>query len=1488
MPNWKKVITSGSDASLNSLNVSNDITGSDALITNDLKVSGNIGIGTATPSEKLEVEGNVQADTLIATDLNDGYVPYAMNSANGLQDSSIYNDGGDIGIGTNSPSTKLEVAGNILANNINATVNIGSTASSTLAYGYPNTAAGTLIVGGYTNAGYNYQPGVISLINQNPSIGAGTDLGVLQFAGKSNATYPYVSSNIKAFTATAAGSGNSGGGIISISTSTGAAGVSPTERFRINQTGNVGIGTTSPTYKLELGSGDFNLPLGSNIRFGGQLGINKISNGKFRLYGGTGTTTNGGIDLYRWNGATYSTALRLSNTGQLQFDEYGSGTFTGTATQKLAVDSSGNVIEIPIGSGAVDGSGTANYVTKWSDADTITDTVIYDNGTNVGIGTTSPSSKLHVEGTATLGTALGRIDIATTGASITEGPALILDSRNLTLGSYDNARFYTGIKQTHTNNTTVDDTIQFICGDSERMRIASGGNVGIGTTSPSEKLEVAGNLRVSGGDIVLTNTKGIQFSDQYWEIGRNVVSTTGTPMITSNALQFISYGNSNEGYQFMDRLGDVLFELESSTGNAVFNKGNVGIGTTSPSANLDIEDASGVTVDINSSSGDGQFRFQDNGTTKWAVGRDNTQQNFVFSSSSGLDSDNVLTLAHSTGNVGIGTSSPSQKLHVDGNTLISAEKYYYVAGGGAGFGSDASGNFKIRQNGADLIFGSGSNVGIGTTSPGAKLHVHDDDGAIIRLSSNAHSDSNKIQFDALNDGTIYHSIVSNTSSGNLQIRAGDAGGGHEVNIYTDGLFAATFDHNQNLGIGTTSPASLLEISQQLSAAATIDYPYTISSRDDSNSINQTGGEGVGIKFRIAGNATTTPGDSLVGASIAAIRESSSDNDSSTGLGLFVTQNDETLDEAVRIDHDGNVGIGTTSPSRPLHVVNTSAQTVAIFDGGNNGAGEIAFTGAGTSGGTYVTIGAVGDDMSLSAGASERMRIASGGNVGIGTTSPSQKLDVAGSIRTNNQLSVFNTDLSRQTLRIKSEATTNNGLLKLSNGVNWGLLMKGYSNGPYIGSYFNGSLNITGFEDSDGTTPSAINLASFYFGGTGGGSGYLTLNGNLNVNTNKKIKIQYANSQTNGIEWNAGSKISAAITPVDTANYSRAGLGFFTGDFSDGTTDAVERMRITRAGNVGIGTTSPSRNLEISDTGDAIVRIAGDSDNDAGEVGDAVLEMTTDGGGHGWSLRSENIGGGTGDLKVSTFISQVESTKLLIDRDGNVGIGTTSPSYKLDVDETTSGNLIVSRFKHNQSGVASAMQLENRAGAANSAFDINWGLNSSGNQGTVGVVRTNLPAAGGSEMYFKTSYGEVMRLDGAGNVGIGTTSPQDTLHVEGNITGSGDININGTLSAAIKSFDIPHPTQERKRLVYGVLEGPEHAVYVRGESKEDTIILPEEWTGLVDESTITVQLTPIRNPDIYYYKNYKSNSIIVGGPEKKHYFYYVQATRKDVEPLITVQ
>lgn len=262
-------------------------------------------------------------------------------------------------------------------------------------------------------------------------------------------------------------------------------------------------------------------------------------------------------------------------------------------------------------------------------------------------------------------------------------------------------------------------------------------------------------------------------------------------------------------------------------------------------------------------------------------------------------------------------------------------------------------------------------------------------------------------------------------------------------------------------------------------------------------------------------------------------------------------------------------------------------------------------------------------------------------------------------------------------------------------------------------------------------------------------------GNITAGVTEMGKILFSSSDASAGGTGAVAKISTIAGDGTTAwigSGRPTDLAFFTQPLGAAAV-LVEAMRIDQDGNVGIGTTSPGYKLEVN----------------SGTTNNIAKFVSSDGGGlitvkdSSGEVAFSNVGN---DIFFKTSSSQTNQMSIL--NSGNVGIGTTGPAYKLDVDETTSGNLIVSRFKHNQSGVASAMQLENRAGGVNSAFDINWGLNSSGNQGTVGVVRTNLPAAGGSEMYFKTSYGEVMRLDGDGNVGIGTTSPTEKLEVVGNI------------------------------------------------------------------------------------------------------------------------
>ena len=120
------------------------------------------------------------------------------------------------------------------------------------------------------------------------------------------------------------------------------------------------------------------------------------------------------------------------------------------------------------------------------------------------------------------------------------------------------------------------------------------------------------------------------------------------------------------------------------------------------------------------------------------------------------------------------------------------------------------------------------------------------------------------------------------------------------------------------------------------------------------------------------------------------------------------------------------------------------------------------------------------------------------------------------------------------------------------------------------------------------------------------------------------------------------------------------------------------------------------------------------------------------------------------------------------------------------------------------------------------------------------------------------------------------------------TTSTGVTVTGLLTATTKSFDIEHPTQDNMRLRYGVLEGPEHGVYVRGKLENNSVIeLPEHWIGLVDEDTITVQLTPNNKYQKVYVKEIKDNKVYIGNSSllsKINCFYFVQATRKDVDRL----
>jgi hypothetical protein len=182
-------------------------------------------------------------------------------------------------------------------------------------------------------------------------------------------------------------------------------------------------------------------------------------------------------------------------------------TVTGTSGAATLVGSTLNIPQYAVGIG---GSGTTNYVPRFTSASTIGDSLIFDNGTNIGIGNTTPSTKLDVNGGIRGYGAgnTGRItstDISVGGASITINPQL-----------------GTGIPGIETGGAFP---IAFNTNSSERMRITSAGDLGINIATPSQKLHVAGNARITGAIYDSSNSAGTS--------GQVLSSTaTGTAWVT--------------------------------------------------------------------------------------------------------------------------------------------------------------------------------------------------------------------------------------------------------------------------------------------------------------------------------------------------------------------------------------------------------------------------------------------------------------------------------------------------------------------------------------------------------------------------------------------------------------------------------------------------------------------------------------------------------------------------------------------------------------------------------------------------------------------------------------------------------------------------------------------------------------------------------------------------------------------------------------------
>jgi hypothetical protein len=389
---------------------------------------------------------------------------------------------------------------------------------------------------------------------------------------------------------------------------------------------------------------------------------------------------------------------------------------TVTSTELGYLSGVTSAIQTQLNTKASSFTGTTNYIAKFTSSSAIGNSLIFDNGTSVGIGTATPSTFLHIIGANTSNR--GQLSIQSNNTSNAAKMSFYYDttlqgnigtvSSDFYLESINNLSIYaggaerlkvttggnlqikhstsdTGIEMFYNGTTSTGamlaDANNFVIGGQtgkglvfctnnlgqEKMRIDTLGRVGIGITSPSVSLDVSGAGKFSS---TVTAQTGFKLP----------VNGNGTsPNIAYN--NSIGFGISGTGIFFgnlynSDLSTAIQFRVTNPSGTDITSmtinpSGNIGIGTTSPGHKLDIVNAGGTSLRLaNTANSSDSFIQYDNTATNFSVGVGSAGWFFYTGQTKRYDFwiANVIQLQlASSGNLLLGTTSdPGYKLYVNG------------------------------------------------------------------------------------------------------------------------------------------------------------------------------------------------------------------------------------------------------------------------------------------------------------------------------------------------------------------------------------------------------------------------------------------------------------------------------------------------------------------------------------------------------------------------------------------------------------------------------------------------------------------------------------------------------------------------------------------------------------------------------------------------------------------------------------------------------
>ena len=934
----------------------------------------------------------------------------------------------------------------------------------------------------------------------------------------------------------------------------------------------------------------------------------------------------------------------------------------------------------------------------------------YLNGGSLGIGTTTPSRELDVRG---IGNFSGTVYIN----NGTDLSAFIAGNGTGTYVPYTGANNNLNLGN---NNLTINGTLLQI-----NSRLS---RVGIGTVNPNYKLEInSATNALNVSNTLFVNSSRVGIGTRSPLAALNILSTTESLRLSYDSNNYVSFNVSSLGKL---TIGDPTHYNQVELQGRIVNANPALL--LSPRIQTGSTQANAYALRITPTKTDNAAGDE---VTNW--------YGLYVSSPTGSGTIENVYGAYFEDNVGIGNTTPLHKLEVNG--VVNAHGYL-VNGSALATGSNVSGTYVPYTGATGNVALGGNNL----TLTGGYIEVNGGtNGRYFRIDASSFrtygtSSSGWAQGLAhhYNNETIIG--YSAAAYGNPTVFGYYFYGGE----YND--HALTILPNKNVGIGTTSPSDKLEVRG------------SITSSYDSNT-----------------NTTLFVNPSGTGISIA---------DSGSQLIRLATYGNNFINAGQ------NLGIGTNSPSSLLHVsAGTSGDSILTIeaDTDNNNEGDnpwihfiqdsgliqakIGLTGANDAAFGQTIDGALDNGLIILANRTVQIATNSGvgltvndsGFVGIGTTAPGYRLDVSGVVNAHGYLvngSALATGSNVSGTYVPYTGATNNinltgYYLESDDGTGGSNYFRIGSQGSSDGTaivrvgntkllqYGSAQINLAGSYDlvgwknnvSVGSSISSGNTETFRLSPD---TGDAIFRGNLTVKNDSRaaIVVQNAfNTNSAGIAFqNNGSAYTWNIYRTD-AGSNQADLRIAGGNAAADITDLTDILTITNTSRVGIGTTSPSRELDVRGIGNfsGTVYI-----NNGTDILSYVNTVTAGNSSSVWNVSGSNV-----------FPSSLEY---------EIGLGTRSPQALLHLNK--SGNNARNRIILEVSGQNSNQ--DTSIWFKDSGEGVNWSIGADDNSNVFSISNSQ-----------ELSENTRLLIDSSGNIGIGTNNPSRALDVRGVGNFSGTVYVN---------------------------------------------------------------------------------------------------------------